>query len=191
MARHDAVQIEQEQTKSWAQKYHALESKCHSEQGVILALWREDALKHGRSVEDEWKAAGISKPTASRKIRYAQEGFTSETYWEFLNRIEPSKRGTKKEEDSSNEKDEHEDTDEDESSRDQSASEGPLEIDICFNHFVEAVREYSAKQYLLETQGKLVKASNRQRFSRALISARTWIDEVLAGIEQLNHGDNK
>src|SRR6266853_308629 len=84
------AQIEHEQVRSWADKYHSIWNAAHKEQGALLALWKADAEKNGRSVEEEWEKAGISQPTASRKIRYASEGLPNETYAAFRRRVEPS-----------------------------------------------------------------------------------------------------
>jgi hypothetical protein len=69
--------------------------------------------------------------------------------------------------------------------------EGPLDVDICFSHFVEAARELPAEKYLTEVRAQLEKKSNRRRFEAALIVAKRWIEEVLDGIKQHDEGDNK
>lgn len=63
-------------------------------------------------------------------------------------------------------------------------------VDISFSQFVEAVRDHAADEYLKDIRSKLQKAVHRKRFKAALIAAKTWIDEVLAGIEQLNQEGN-
>lgn len=86
------------QEKSFAARYYEIEGKSAREQGALLIVWRDDAIAHDRSIMAEWKEAGISKQTASRKIRYAKEGLSSETYIEFLRRTEPSKKPRKRKE---------------------------------------------------------------------------------------------
>ncbi len=166
------AQVEQEQTKTWAVKYHALESKCHREQGALLILWKADAKKNGRSVEDEWKAAGISSQTASRKIRYATESPSTEGFWEWLRRVEPSQSKKKSTDDASSQ----ESTDED---------DAPLAVTVYFSDFREALKNMSPTQYIKEvTQRNPITSKSRVTFLNNLEAARKWIDEVINLLEE-------
>lgn len=64
-------------------------------------------------------------------------------------------------------------------------------VDIRFSQFLESVKDHPADEYLQSIHDTLQKAANRRRFTKALTAAKTWIETVLAGIEQLDNKENR